>query len=222
MQPKRTSKKPIPSSSCQRGSSSSVHLVLLLVFMFLLVYPLAATPLFPHVSLFRRKARVVCTIGTSPLSMRWWVVDACTLFTTPIIVSARTCQQWQVPPWPWILRTRRVESRKSNLRVVWRGSQRVNYVCMLCCMYNVHCKIVVELWVEVGLNKKHNSIIIYLLYLIYYDKTLRSAIDWLKYYNPNKNENKHQILNTDLKFLGLVNSICRTVSWFLETWTIFC
>jgi hypothetical protein len=48
---------------------------------------------------------------------------------------------------------------------------------MLCCMYNVHCKIVVELWVEVGLNKKHNSIIIYLLYLIYYDKTLRSAID---------------------------------------------
>ncbi len=34
----------------------------------------------------------------------------------------------QVPPWPWILRTRRVDSRKSNLRVVWRGSQRVNYV----------------------------------------------------------------------------------------------
>ena len=98
MQPKRTSKEPIPSSSCQRGSSSSsVHLVLLLVFMFLLVYPLAATPLFPQVSLFRRKARVVCTIGTSPLSTWWWVVDACTLFTTPITVSARTCQQWQVP-----------------------------------------------------------------------------------------------------------------------------
>ena len=29
MQPKRISKEPIPSSSCQRGSSSSVHLVLL-------------------------------------------------------------------------------------------------------------------------------------------------------------------------------------------------
>ena len=35
MQPKRSSKEPIPSSSCRRGSSSSsVHLVLLLVFMF--------------------------------------------------------------------------------------------------------------------------------------------------------------------------------------------
>ena len=34
--------------------------------------------------------------------------------------------------------TRRVESRKSNLRVVWRGSQRVNYKCMYVvynCMY---------------------------------------------------------------------------------------
>jgi hypothetical protein len=40
---------------------------------------------------------LVCTIGTSPFSMWWWVVDACTLFTTPITVSARTCQQWQVP-----------------------------------------------------------------------------------------------------------------------------
>ena len=48
----------------QHGSSdcgviykfNSDHLLLLLVSMFLLVYPLAATPLFPHVSLFRRKA----------------------------------------------------------------------------------------------------------------------------------------------------------------------
>ena len=105
--------------------------------------------------------------------------------------------------------------------MAWQPTGKL-YVYVMLYVYTVFCKIVVELWVEVGLNKKHNSIIIYLLYLIYYDKTLRSAIDWLKYYNPNKNENKYQILNTDLKFLGLVNSICRTVSWFLETWTIFC
>ena len=152
MQPKRTSKKPIPSSSCQRGSSSSVHLVLLLVFMFLLVYPLAATPLLPHVSLFRRKARLVCTIGTSPLSMRWWVVDACTLFTTPIIMSARTCQQWQVPLWSWILMTRRVDSRRATYGLYGVAANGLT-MCMLCCMYNVYCKIVVELWVEVRLNK---------------------------------------------------------------------
>jgi len=47
--------RPIPSSSGQRGSSSS-HLVLLWYLCLLLVYPLAATPLFLHVSLFRRKA----------------------------------------------------------------------------------------------------------------------------------------------------------------------
>ena len=55
MQPKGTSKEPllffklstwiIIISSC-----------IAVVSMFLLVYPLAATPLFPHVSLFRRKA----------------------------------------------------------------------------------------------------------------------------------------------------------------------
>ena len=90
--------------------------------------------------------------GLPPCSTR--VMDSrCVHSASPITVSARTCQQLQVPPWSWILRTRRVESRKSNLRVAWRGSQRVNYMCMLCCMYNVYCKIVVELWVEVGLNK---------------------------------------------------------------------
>ena len=99
---------------CTSHSSSS-HLFLLLVFMFLLVYPLAATPLFSTMLACSAERRVlVCTIGTSPLSMRWWVVDACTLFTTPIIVSARTCQQWQVPPWSWILRTRRVDSSRAT------------------------------------------------------------------------------------------------------------
>ena len=183
MQPKRTSKEPHPFFKLSTWIiiiiCSSCIAVGIYVFVSLPVGCHAFVSTMLACSAVRRV--LVCTIGTSPLSMRWWVVDACTLFTTPIIVSARTCQQWQVPPWPWILRTRRVESRKSNLRVVWRGSQRVNYMCMLCCMYNVHCKIVVELWVEVGLNKKHNSIIIYLLCLIYYDKTLRSAIDRLKY-----------------------------------------
>jgi hypothetical protein len=81
-----------------------------------------------HLPIYRIRRKALlgsCTIGTSPLSMRWWILVAC-MPTSPITVSARTCQQWQVPPWPWILRTRCVESRKSNLRVVWRGSQRVN------------------------------------------------------------------------------------------------
>jgi hypothetical protein len=85
----------------QHGSSdcgviykfNSDHLLLLLVSMFLLVYPLAATPLFPHVSLFRRKACLSVHHRDFPLVDAVVVVDACTLFTTPIIVSARTCQQ---------------------------------------------------------------------------------------------------------------------------------
>jgi hypothetical protein len=84
------------------------------VSMFLLVYPLAATPLFPHVSLFRRKACLSVHHRDFPLVDAVVVVDACTLFTTPIVVSARTCQQWQVPLWSWILRTRRVVSRKAT------------------------------------------------------------------------------------------------------------
>ncbi len=46
--------------------------------------------------------------------------------------------------------------QKSNLRIAWRGSQRVNYlyVCILYVMYTyVSCKKVEELWVEVGLIK---------------------------------------------------------------------
>jgi hypothetical protein len=31
--------------------------------------------------------------------------------SSPVTVSARTCQQWEVPPWSWILQTWRVESR---------------------------------------------------------------------------------------------------------------
>ena len=62
--------RPIPSSSCQRGSSSSVHLVLLWYLCFCQFTRWLPRLCFPHVSLFRRKARLVCTIGTSPLSMR--------------------------------------------------------------------------------------------------------------------------------------------------------
>jgi hypothetical protein len=67
MQPTRTSKEPHPFFKLSTWiiiiPSSVVnvdhhHLVLLWYLCFLLVYPLAATPLFPHVSLFRRKACV--------------------------------------------------------------------------------------------------------------------------------------------------------------------
>ena len=79
-----------------------------------------------------------CTIGTSPLSMRWWILVAC-MPTSPNTVSARTCQQWQVPPWSWILKTRRVKMVECNLRVVWRGSQRVNYLQCMLCIYAMLC-----------------------------------------------------------------------------------
>jgi hypothetical protein len=83
---------------------------------------------------------LVCTIGTSPLSMRWWVVDACTLFTTPIMVSARTCQQWQVPPWPWILRTRRVERRRVTYELHGVAANGLTIsVCMLCIIVCMSC-----------------------------------------------------------------------------------
>ena len=59
----------------------------------------------------------------------------CVHSASPITVSARTCQQWQVPLWSWILRTRLVDSRKSNLRVAWRGSQRVNYLYLCTVLY---------------------------------------------------------------------------------------
>jgi hypothetical protein len=52
-----------------------------------------------------------------------------TVMDSPVTVSARTCQQWQVPLTdPSDVARRAVEY---NLRVVWRGSQRVNLsVCM--------------------------------------------------------------------------------------------
>ena len=58
-------------SDLTSSHSSSSHLFLLLVFMFLLVYPLAATPLFSTMLACSAERRVlVCTIGTSPLSMQ--------------------------------------------------------------------------------------------------------------------------------------------------------
>jgi hypothetical protein len=95
-----------------------VSSVIAVVFMVFVSLPVGCHAFVsPMLACFAEKARLVCTIGTSPLSMRWWVVDACTLFTTPITVSARTCQQWQVPPWPWILRTRQVESRIATYKL---------------------------------------------------------------------------------------------------------
>jgi hypothetical protein len=143
------------SPKCQRGSS----FVIGNMFVFVLVNPLAATPLFSPSSLARAalfglvvympRGRTVapapdspkgpvrqCTIGTSPLSIRWWILEAC-IPSSPVTVSARTCQQWQVPLLvmdPSDVARRIVES---NLRVVWRGSQRVN---LSVCMYYVTVK----------------------------------------------------------------------------------
>jgi hypothetical protein len=128
MQPKRTSKEPIPSSSCQRGSSSSVHLALLLVFMFLLVYPLAATPLFPHVSLFRRKACLSVHHRNFPL------VDAvvgCRCVHAIYYSHHRVSPDLSAMASPTLAgdpSDTACRQKKSNLWVVWRGSQRVNYV----------------------------------------------------------------------------------------------
>ena len=95
---------------------------------------------FPHVSLFRRKACLSVHHRDFPLVDAVVVVDACTLFTTPIIVSARTCQQWQVPLWSWILRTRRVVSRKATyeLHGVAANGQTIG-VCMLCIIVMLLC-----------------------------------------------------------------------------------
>jgi hypothetical protein len=79
---------------CQRGSSFVVGI------MFVLVNPLAATPLFsPLLGMCRAERRL--------LGNAFPLVDA--EMDSPVTVSARTCQQWQVPPWPWILQTWRVE-----------------------------------------------------------------------------------------------------------------
>ena len=117
-----------------------VHLLLLLVFMFFVSLPVGChafvSPMLAllgarsclvlwsicheieqlHLPIYRIRRKALlgsCTIGTSPLSIRWWILVAC-MPTSPITVSARTCQQWQVPPWSWILRTRRVESRRAT------------------------------------------------------------------------------------------------------------
>jgi hypothetical protein len=69
---------------------------------------------------------------SSMLSMWWWVVDACTLFTTPITVSARTCQQWQVPL---------VDGRRATYELHGVAANGLT-MCMLCCicMYGCLCK----------------------------------------------------------------------------------
>jgi hypothetical protein len=107
------------------------RIVGIISFVLVLVNPLAATPLFSPSSLARAalfglvvyipRGRTVapapdspkgpvrqCTIGTSPFSIRWWILEAC-IPSSPVTVSAQTCQQWQVPLWSWILQTWRVE-----------------------------------------------------------------------------------------------------------------
>ena len=79
------------------------------------------------------------------------------------------------PPWSWILQTWRVERVENNLRVVWRGSQRVNtsvcvyvyvyvYVCMYVCMYViVKCGGIVG---GGGTIKQFHLICLFIVYLL--------------------------------------------------------
>ena len=106
------------------------HLLFLLVFMFFLVNPLAATLCFPCELLSTGPRCLVswsmcqwdrtvapapdspygavrqCTIGTSPLSDAVMDSRGCAFPSSPITVSARTCQRLASPTWSWILQTR--------------------------------------------------------------------------------------------------------------------
>jgi hypothetical protein len=130
---------------------SANHHLLLVIFSFVFVNPLAATPLFPHISSLARAAlfglvvymprgRTVapapdspkgpvrqCTIGTSPLSIRWWILEAC-IPSSPVTVSARNLSAMASPTLVMDHSDMARRVVESNLRVVWRGSQQVNLV----------------------------------------------------------------------------------------------
>ena len=91
----------------------------------------------------------------------------CAFPSSPITVSARTCQRLTSPklavdPYDTACRNSRKKQPKG---CVWRGSQQVTYfICMYVYdyVYVYACEKVVELWVEVGQNK--NTILHYLLF----------------------------------------------------------
>ncbi len=100
------------------------RIVGIIAFVLVLVNPLSATPLFSQHGLralvglvvFMPRGRSVAPVQNLPQGAcyqamhQFPLVDA--VMDSSVTVSARTCQQWQVPPWSWILQTWRVESRK--------------------------------------------------------------------------------------------------------------
>jgi hypothetical protein len=73
-----------------------------------------------------------------PLSDAVMDSRGCAFPSSPITVSARTCQQWQVPPWSWILKTWRVDSSKTTYGLYGVAANGLTIcVCMLlyvCCI----------------------------------------------------------------------------------------
>ena len=166
MQPKKTSKEPLPFFKLSTWIIIIIIIIsscIAVVSMFMLVYPLAATPLFPPCQLSQGPASVSscglyalrlnsctclfteyaerrrqvfapqCTIGTSPLfdprdGFQMRALSFSHHRVSPDL-SAMASSILVVDPSDTASR-----KQKSNLRVAWRGSQRVNYLCMLCCM----------------------------------------------------------------------------------------
>jgi hypothetical protein len=100
--------------------------------MFVLVNPLSATPLFsPLLSIGRAERPCSAMHHSSPLSMRWWVLE----LVHSIFSCHRVSPDLSAMASPTLVIDPSDVARRvieNNLRVVWRGSQRVNY---LCCMY---------------------------------------------------------------------------------------
>ena len=115
--------------------TSQCHLLLLWYLWFLLVYPLAATPLFPPCQLVPPKGVSQCAPQGLPPCRRGGgcrCVHAIYYFHHRVSpdLSAMASPTLAVDP-----SDTASSKQKSNLRVVWRGSQRVNYKCMYV-MYN--------------------------------------------------------------------------------------
>jgi hypothetical protein len=90
----------------------------------------------------------------------------CVHSASPITVSARTCQQWQVPPWSWILRTRRVESRRATYELHGVAANGLT-ICVCVCVCVVYVMyifvLLVKQWRNCGWrwDNKCNSKIIF-------------------------------------------------------------
>ena len=106
---------------------------------------------FPYVSLLRRKARLVCTIGTSPCRCGDWLQMRARYLLLP-----SSCQPGLVSNGKSHFGrgsfghdVQRVERATYGLYGVAANGLTIRmYVCII--VYVIVCKIAVELWVEVG------------------------------------------------------------------------